>query len=77
MKKTFKALVCQVGGNYSKSEIMKHYQKDLLIFFFIANRRSWDLKPLLEKAKPTLVDSSSDEPKAPVRNVGFQPFTSC
>ena len=68
-------MVCQMCGNYSKtkSEIMKHYQKDHIIFF-IPNRRSWYFKPLLEKAKPTSVDSSSDKPKAPIRNVGSQPL---
>ena len=35
---------------------------------------SWDFKPLLEKAKPTLVDSSSNKPKALIRNVASQPF---
>ena len=29
-----------------------------------------------EKAKPTSVDSSSDKPKAPIRNVGSQPLNS-
>ena len=57
----------------SKSEIMKHYQKDH-VFFFIPNCRSWDFKPLLQKAKPTSVDSSLDKPKALIRNVGSQPF---
>ena len=67
-------MVCQMCGNSSKtkSEIMKHYQKDHIIFF-IQNRRSWDFKPLLEKAKPTSVDSSSDKPKALIRNVASQP----
>ena len=68
-------MICQMCGNNSKtkSEIMKHYQKDDIIFF-IPNRRYWDFKPLLEKTKPTSVDSPSDKPKAPIRNVGSQPF---
>ena len=35
VKKTFKAMVCQKCGNYSKtkSEISKHYQKDHIIYF--------------------------------------------
>ena len=49
----------------AKSEIRKHYQKD---------HRSWDFKPLLEKAKPTLADSSLDKPKALIRNVASQLF---
>ena len=63
MKKTLRALVCQMCGNFSrtKSEIMKHYQKDHVIFF-IPNCRSWNFKTLLEKAEPILVD------------VGSQPF---
>ena len=52
---------------------MKHYQKDHIIFF-ILNCGSWDFKPLLEKAKPTLLDSSLDKPKAPITNVGSQPL---
>ncbi len=34
VEKTFRALVCQMCGNYSKtkSEIMKHYQKDFFFF---------------------------------------------
>ena len=33
MEQTFRALVCQMFGNFSqtKSEIMKHYQKALMI----------------------------------------------
>ena len=63
-------------GNYSKtkSETMKHCQKDHIFFFVILNHRSWDFKPLLEKAKPTSVDSSSDKPKALIRNIAFQPL---
>ena len=41
---------------------MKQYQK-VYIIFFILNRRSWGFKPLLEKAKTTSVDGSSDKPK--------------
>ena len=69
------ALLCQMCGNHSKtkSEIMKHYQKDH-IFFFILNFRFWDFKPLLEKAKLPLVDSYSDKPKALIRNIASQPF---
>ena len=76
MEKTFWALVCQMCGNYSKtkSEIRKHYQK-VHITFFILNRISWDLKLLLEQGKPTSVDSSSDKPKALIRNISSQPFT--
>ena len=35
VKKTLKAMVCQMGGNDSKTqyEIIKHYQKDHIIFF--------------------------------------------
>ena len=79
MKKTFKAMLCQMCGNYSKTKsgIMKHYQKYHIIFFII-KCRSLNFKPLLEKAKPTSVDSSSlktsDKPKAPLRNVGSQPL---
>ena len=62
-------MVCQMCGNYSKYEIMKHNKKGHVIFF-ISNH----FKPLLEKAKPTLVDRSSDKPKAPIRNVGSQTF---
>ena len=77
-KKTFKAIVCQMCGNYSKtqSEIIKHHQKGH-IFFFHSKLLIWDFKPLLEKAKPTSLDSSSDKPKAPIRNVGSQPLVSC
>jgi hypothetical protein len=57
----------------TKSEIMKHYQKYHLIFF-ISHHRSWDFKPLLEKEKTTSVDSSSNKPKALIRNIGCQPF---
>ena len=62
-------------GNYSKteSEVMKQYQKDHIYIFKILNRRIWDFRQLLEKAKPTLVDSSSDKPKALIRNVASQP----
>ena len=42
--------------------------------FFILNRRSWDFKPFVEKAKPTSVDSSSDKPKALIRNIASQPL---
>ena len=75
VEKTFRALACHMFGNYSKkkSEIMKHYQKDHLIFF-ILSRRYWDFKTLLEKAKPILVHSSSDKQKALIRNVASQPF---
>ena len=68
-------MVCKMCGNYSKtkSEIIKHQAKDHVIFF-IPNCRSGDFRPLLEKAKPTCVDSSSDQPKAPIRNVGSQPL---
>ena len=68
-------MVCQMCGYYSetKSEIVKHYQKDHDIYF-IPNRRSWYFKPLLEKEKPTLVDSYLDKPKALISNVGSQPF---
>ena len=62
-----------VNCSKTKSEIMKHYQKDH-ISFVILNHRSWDIKSLLEKAKPKSVDSSSDKPKALLRNVAFQPF---
>ena len=75
MEKTFRALVCQMCGNYSKTknEIVKYYQKGHIIFF-ILKRRSWDFKPMLEKTKPTRVDSSSDKPKALIRKVASQPF---
>ena len=68
-------MVCQMCGNYfeTKYEIMKHYEKGHIVFF-IQNCRSWDFKPFLEKAEPTLMDSSSDKPKAPIRNVGSQPL---
>ena len=76
---TCQCLKCQMCGYYSKtkSEIMKHDQKDHIIFCFVLNCRPWEFKQLLEKAKPTSVDSSSDKPKAPIRNVGshlIQPF---
>ena len=72
VENTFRALVCQMCGKYSKtkSEITKHYQKN--IYFFILNSRSWDFKPFLEKAKPTSLDGSSDKPKALTRNVASQ-----
>ena len=54
--------------------IMIHYQKDHMIFFSFPNRRSLYFKPLLEKAKPNLVDSYSDKLIAPIRNVGSQPL---
>ena len=75
VEKTFRALACQMCGTYSKtkSEIMKHYQKDHIIFF-ILNRRSWDLKQLWEKAKPTSGDSSSDKPKALIIDIASQPL---
>ena len=75
VKTTFKAMVCQMCSNYykTKSEIMKHYQKDY-ITFCIPNCSSWDFKSMLENAKPTSLDSSSDKPKAPIRNFGSQPF---
>ena len=75
VEKTFRAFVCQMCGKYSKtkSKIMKHYLK-IYIIFFLLNCRSWDFKPMLEKSKPTLVDSSSDKPKAPIRNIASQPF---
>ena len=68
---------CQKCGNYlkTKSEIMKHYQMDHIIFF-ITNHRYFDFKPLLEKVKPTLKDSFSDKPIAPIRTVGSQSFLS-
>ena len=71
MKKTFKATVCQMCGNYlkTKCKIMKHYQKDN-IFFFISNCRFQNFKQLLKKAKPTMVDSSLDKPTALIRNIG-------
>ena len=68
-------MVCKMCGNYSKtkSEIIKHKAKDHVIFF-IPNCRPRNFKPLLEKAKPTSVESSLDQPKAPIRNVGSQPL---
>jgi hypothetical protein len=55
-------------GHYSKtkSEVMKYYKKKL-IFFSIPNHRSQGSKPLLEKAKPTSVDTSLDKPKALIK----------
>ena len=50
--------------------IMKRYQKGHN-YISNLNRRSWDFKPLLEKAKPTSVDSSSDKPKALIRKCCF------
>ena len=75
VKKTFKAMVCQMYGTYSKTKckIMKHHQKDHIIFF-IPNCRSWDFKQLLEKAKPTSVDSSPDKAKALIGNVASKPL---
>ena len=52
---------------------MKHNQKDHKTFF-ILKRRYWEFKPLLANAKPTSMDSSSDKPKALIRNVASQPF---
>ena len=74
MEKTFGALVCQMSDNNSKtkSEMMKLIKK--IIYFFILSCRSWDFKPLLEKAKPTSADSSSDKPKALIRNVASKPL---
>ena len=40
----------------SKSEIIKHYEKEH-IFVFLLNCKSRDFKPLLENANPTLIDS--------------------
>ena len=76
VKKTFKAMVCQKCGNFSKtiSEIMKHYQKAHMIFFLLLNCRSWDFQPLIEKAKPTSLDSSSNKPIAVIRKIGYQPL---
>ena len=54
VKKTFKAIVCQIYGYYfkTKSEIMKQYKKDHIIFFLlIPNHRFWDFKPLLDKSR--------------------------
>ena len=67
-------MACHMCGNYSKtkSEIINIIKKRSCDFFLLLNCRSWDFKPLLEKAKPTSVDSSSDKPKAPIRNVGSQ-----
>ena len=74
VEKTLRALVCQMCGNFlkTKSEIMTHHQKNYI--FFILSRRSWDFKLLLEKSKPTSVDSFSDKPKALIRNAASQPF---
>ena len=44
------------------------------MFLVIPYHRYWDFKLLLEQAKPTSVDSSSDKPKAPIRNFGSQPL---
>ena len=68
--KTFRALVYQKCGNYSKtkSNIIKDYH------FFVLNHRLWDLKPLSEKKKPTSINSSLDKPKALIRKVNSQPF---
>ena len=75
VEKTFKAYVCQMCGKYAKteSEIMKHYQKEHIIFF-ILNLRSWDFKTLLEKANPTSIDSFLDNPNFLIRNVSAQPL---
>ena len=76
VKQTFNAVVCQMCGNHSKTkyEIKRHYLKDIIIFF-IPYCRSWDFKPLSEKANQTSLDSSLDKPKALNRNFGSQPFT--
>ena len=76
VKKTFKAMVIQMCGAYSKtkSETLKHCQQDHIIFLNF-NYRSSDFKPSLEIAKPTSVNSSVDKQKAPIRNVSSQPFT--
>ena len=43
--------------------------------FFILNCRSWNFKPLLEKANPTSIDSLLDNPNPLIRNVSAQPLT--
>ena len=45
--------------------------KTVISFFFILNHRSLDFKQLLEKEKPTLVDSSLDKPKALIKKRWF------
>ena len=74
--KTFKALVCQMSGKYAntKSEIIKHYQKEVEFFFLIQNLGFWKFKTVSEKVKPTQIDSFWDKPKALIRNVTSQPF---
>ena len=52
---------------------MKKYQKDHKKIC-IQNHTTWDLKPLLEKAKLPSEDSSSHKPKALIRNVASQPL---
>ena len=69
-KKTFRALVCQMCGNYSKteSEIMKHYQKDHIIFFS-SKLQIFGFPTIVKNTKPTSLDSSSDKPKSLIRNI--------
>ena len=75
VKRTFKTYGCQMCGKYAKtkSKIMTHYKKEH-IFFLILNCRSWDFKPLLEKANPTSIDSFLDNPNPLIRNVSAQPL---
>ena len=53
MKKTLKAMVCQICGRYykTKSEKIKHNQKDHIIFFSF---QIINFKTLFEKAKTNL-----------------------
>ena len=63
-------------GIYSKtkSDIMKHYQKEHVIFL-ILNSSSLDFKPLSYKSKPTPIDSFFDKPKALIGTVSSRPYT--
>ena len=59
-------------GKYAKtkSKILKLYIKEHVLFFFILNRKSLDIKPLLEKANPTLIASFFlDNPHPLIKNV--------
>ena len=40
----------------------------------IQNHSSWDFKPFLEKASPTLIDSFLENPTSLIRNVSAQPL---
>ena len=48
-----------MSGKYAntKSEIIKHYQKEVETFFLLQNLGFWKFKTVSEKVKPTQIDS--------------------